>query len=80
MKNCRFINCDIPLSVLITTQNCIFENCDFRNDDSMPGFSADTEVEVFVQNTNSRLRDLPDKVKITIRTASEFEGSAGASF
>lgn len=80
MKNCRFINCDIPLSVLITTQNCIFENCDFRNDDSMPGFSADTEVEVFVQDTNSRLRDLPDKVKITIRTASEFEGSAGASF
>ena len=29
IKNCRFVDCVIPESLLIATQECVFENCTF---------------------------------------------------
>jgi hypothetical protein len=29
IKNCRFVNCKVPESVLLATQECVFENCEF---------------------------------------------------
>jgi hypothetical protein len=32
MKNCRFVNCTLPISVVIATEDCYFENCQFKDD------------------------------------------------
>ncbi|MFT5471666.1 MAG: hypothetical protein ACI8UO_006803 [Verrucomicrobiales bacterium] len=29
IKNCRFVRCRVPLSLLIATEACVFENCEF---------------------------------------------------
>ncbi len=37
IKACRFVNCTIPESLLIATQNCVFENCVFgKAEDDIP--------------------------------------------
>lgn len=79
MRNCRFTNCDIPLSLLVTTSDCVFENCSFRNDEKLPGFGSNVTTTIYAKDSNSRLRDLPENVKIEIKDASEFTGQAGAN-
>ncbi|MEM1442925.1 MAG: hypothetical protein AAGF67_11325, partial [Verrucomicrobiota bacterium] len=80
MRNCRFENCSIPLSVLISTVDCVFVDCSFRDDEKALKLSGEISVDVFAKDCNSRLREVPDKVKLEIRDAGEFSGSAGSSF
>ncbi len=36
VKNCRFVNCEVPESVLIATDGCVFVNCTFPGPDVYP--------------------------------------------
>lgn len=78
MKNCRFLSCDLPLSVLITTDNCVFEQCTFRDDAAAFSISSSLEVKVFSSGGSNRIRNLPPQVKLEIRDPREFRGRAGA--
>lgn len=78
MKNCRFRSCDLPLSVLITTENCVFEQCTFRDDAAGFSIASSVEVTVFSTNSTNRIRNVPPQVKFEIRDLKEFRGKAGA--
>ena len=75
--NCPFKNCDIPLSVLITTINCGFIDCSFRDDDSTLNLKTPIGVTVFAKDSTSRLRNLTSKIKVDIRPFEEATGKLG---
>lgn len=78
MKNCRFQSCDLPLSVLITTENCVFERCTFRGDSAAFSISSPLSVKVFSSGSSNRIQLLPPQVKLEIRDIKEFRGRAGS--
>lgn len=78
MKNCRFVSCEIPLSVLITTENCVFEQCTFRDDATGLSISSTATVKAYTSGGSNRIRNLPPQVKLEIRDVREFRGKAGA--
>jgi len=78
MKNCRFRSCDLPLSVLITTEDCVFEQCTFRDDAAGFSITSSVKATVFATNSSNRIRNVPPQVKFEIRDLKEFHGKAGA--
>lgn len=78
MKNCRFLSCELPLSVLITTDNCAFERCTFRDDAASIPITSPLSVKVYSSGGSNRLQAPPPLVKFEIRDLKEFRGKAGA--
>ena len=76
-QNCLFKNCDIPLSVLITTINCGFIDCSFRDDDGTLNLKTPVSVRLYAKNSTSRLRNLTSKIKVDIRPFEEATGKLG---
>jgi len=77
MEDCRFVGCDIPLSVLITTRNCTFENCSFREDDGPIDIKTPIQVTVFSENGTNRLRELPSHVTVKFEPKESATGQTG---
>lgn len=52
IEKCRFIECEVPVSVLLATQNCVFEDCQF--------------VEDQIPETRQMLSSLTDSLRVTV--------------
>ena len=78
MKSCRFQSCELPLSVLITTENCVFEQCTFRDDASPIPITSSLSVKVYSSGGANRLQAPYPQLKLEIRDLKEFRGQAGA--
>lgn len=76
-ENCLFKGCDIPLSVLITTINCGFIDCSFRDDDDTITLKTPISVTLFAKDSTSRLRNVSSKIKVDIRPLEEASGKLG---
>lgn len=58
IKNCRFVDCKIPISVLLATENCVFENCQFFDDDDKSG-GVKSPLNVTIFYTGNTPPELP---------------------
>jgi len=52
IEMCRFIGCEIPLSVLLATRDCVFEDCTF--------------VEDQIHETRQLLSSLTESIRVTV--------------
>lgn len=77
IANCRFVDCTIPLSFLLLTRECIFENCMFVNDagnsEDVPVVDA-LETVIYAINCKSQMTKVPPAIKVTEKAISEYKG------
>lgn len=75
--HCRFVKCKIPLSFLLLTRDCIFENC-IVSDDIDRGDDVEItkpiEIDMYVSNTQIRVNKLPAAVKLNQKKYNELKG------
>lgn len=78
LNNCRFVECEIPISVLLLTRDCLFENCIFVDDRDKANvpFTKPVEAVVYTYNCKSRITTMPTNVKLTEKAHTEWKGSA----
>jgi hypothetical protein len=78
MKNCRFVRCKVPESVLLATRECVFEACKFGPaEDKLPGA---TPVSTVVYTGNAK--DAPAAGQgrtIEVKDAKSVPHPAGAT-
>ena len=79
MRDCLFRSCDLPLSVLISTVNCAFEDCSFRDDAKAFSLKSPISVTVYASESSNRLRKVPDRVKVEIEPMEAIKGEVGAA-
>ena len=73
----RFVKCKIPLSFLLLTRDCIFENCIISDDIDRGDDVAITkpiEIDMYVSNTQIRVNKLPAAVKLNQKKFNELKG------
>ena len=75
--NCRFVKCGIPLSFLLLTRDCVFENC-VISEDLDRGDDVDItkpiQVDMYVSNTQTRVNKIPAAVTLNQKKYSELKG------
>jgi hypothetical protein len=75
--NSRFVKCKIPLSFLLLTRDCIFENCivadDIDRGDDVE-ISKPIEIDLYVSNVQMRVNKLPAAVKLNQKKYNELKG------
>lgn len=79
IANCRFVDCEIPLSFLLLTRDCIFENCVFVNDGANSGdvpVVEAFETVIYTANCKSRLTKVPSVIKVIDKPVPEYMGVA----
>lgn len=75
--NCRFVKCKIPLSYLLITRDCVFENCvileDIDRGDDVD-ITKPIEIDMYVSNTQIRVNKIPAAVKLNQKKYGELKG------
>lgn len=75
--HCRFVKCKIPLSFVLLTRDCIFENCIIA-DDIDRGDDAEItkpiEIDLYASNLQMRVNKLPPAVKLNEKRYNELKG------
>ncbi|MEO5915420.1 MAG: hypothetical protein ABIS50_14395 [Luteolibacter sp.] len=74
---CRFVKCKIPLSFLLLTRDCMFENCVFsddidRGDDEE--ITKPIKIDLYVSNCQMRINKLPPAVTLNQKQYGELKG------
>jgi len=77
ITGCRFVNCVIPESFLIATQNCVFEGCEFLEAESDLMIKTPIKTRIFVNDRKS-LPILGSKREVTVIDATDMQRSIGA--
>jgi hypothetical protein len=77
INNCRFIECEIPVSVLLLTRDCVFDSCTFVDDRGKAGgpYTKPVEVVIYKYNCKSRISALPENVKLTEKPYTDWSGN-----
>lgn len=73
----RFVKCEIPLSFLLLTRECVFENCVFVDDDDRGDDAEITkpvEVVMYTSTCQMKIRKLPPVVTLTQKQLNEIKG------
>jgi len=73
--NCRFVRCKIPLSILLLTHDCIFEDCLFVAEPDGP-FNATKPVEItlYADNCRSNLPPSLTNIKVIQKRSTDLAG------
>ena len=75
--NSRFVKCKLPLSFLLLTRDCVFENCvisediDRGDDDEI---TKPIQIDMYVSNTQIRVNKLPPAVTLNQKKYSDLKG------
>ena len=73
--NCRFVKCNIPISFLLLTRDCVFENCTFTEDtEPMEELKKPVEVDLYVKNSKAKIRAYPANVILNQKPDTELKG------
>jgi hypothetical protein len=76
IERCRFTKCTIPASFLLTTHNCVFEDCRFVDDREPPAVvNKPLEVVLYTADCKSTIRSLPEPLKLTEKPLGAVPGS-----
>jgi hypothetical protein len=58
--NCRFVKCTLPISFLLLTRDCVYENCTFIEDaEPMEELKKPIEINLYVKGSKSKIRVYP---------------------
>lgn len=75
--NSRFVKCKIPLSFVLLTRDCIFENC-VVSDDIDRGDDVEIakpiQIDMYLSNTQVRVNKLPAAVTLNQKKYNELKG------
>ncbi|MES2438679.1 MAG: hypothetical protein V4584_06425 [Verrucomicrobiota bacterium] len=75
--NCRFVKCKLPLSFLLLTRDCMFENCVFSEDidrgDDVE-INKPIKIDMYVSNSQVRINKLPPAVTLNQKQYGELKG------
>lgn len=78
LVNCRFVDCRVPLSILLLTRECVFENCTFLDDKNVPDdeepITKAMEIIYYTRNSRGQFLNLPEKVKLTEKRDTDLKG------
>ena len=58
IKNCLFVDCTIPASTALATENCLFRNCKFTRDMGKDPV-IETEIETILYFDGDRMPEAP---------------------
>ncbi len=76
--HCRFVKCTIPVSFLLLTRDCVFENCVFTDDPAKPAdeglITKPIEIVLYVKGCKSKITGLPGTVKLTEKPDTALKG------
>ncbi len=78
IENCRFINCEIPQSVLLITKNCVFEDCKFGRQERLPGKTL-SEVTLYYDGYKPNPPEGTNNVEFKIEEATKLSGAVGST-
>ncbi|GAA5127792.1 hypothetical protein JIN84_08180 [Luteolibacter yonseiensis] len=74
LVNCRFVKCKLPLSFLLLTRDCVFENCvvseDIDRGDDVE-ITKPIQIDMYVSNTQIRVNKMPAAVTINQKKYSD---------
>jgi hypothetical protein len=76
--HCRFVKCKIPLSFLLLTRDCIFENCSIIDDSGNPEILGEItkpiEIVAYVSGSKWKIPALPNNVTLIEKPDTELKG------
>jgi hypothetical protein len=75
--NCRFVKCKLPLSFLLLTRDCLFENCVFSDDIDRGNdveITKPIKIDMYVSNCQLRINKLPAAVTLNQKRFNELKG------
>jgi hypothetical protein len=77
IKNCRFVGCWIPESLLLATKDCVFENCVFGQPESALDGRSQLISKVYLTD-RKKLPETGPSRKVDILDAQNVPQPAGA--
>lgn len=78
LKNCRFINCQVPESFALATKNCVFEKCTFGSPEEKLLNKGPLKAVLYVQDCTNEPKAGPGR-SFEVKPASSLEAKAGAA-
>lgn len=74
-ENCRFVRCKIPLSILLITRNCVFEDCSFQSEEDGPfNITQPVEVTLYAENCKTNIPETLVGIKLIQKRESDLKG------
>lgn len=78
VANTRFVKCKVPMSFLLLTRDCVFENCILMDDKEKPSSEEEItkplEITVYLKTSVMKINNIPAKVTLTQKGESELKG------
>lgn len=75
LVHCRFVKCKIPLSILMLTRECIFEDCMFMGEPEGPlNATKPYQVTLYADNCRSTLAPSMNNLKVIQKRSSDLKG------
>ena len=78
IKNCRFINCKIPESLLIATKGCVFEGCTFGPPETEMRIKSPVQTTIYLTDRRTLPLTGPDR-QLEVLDATRAPQPAGAT-
>lgn len=78
IKNCKFVECEIPESLLIATQDCVFEQCTFGESEPDIPLKSPLAVRIYVTEPGVRPATGPN-VNVEVVDAAKIPAPAGTT-
>ena len=75
IKHCRFVRCEVPLSVLLLTEGCVFERCKFVKTPVNKPLYEDVEISLFLKD---HVGKDPEFENVTLTITEGDQADAGA--
>jgi len=79
IKNCRFVGCSIPESLLIATQECVFEDCHFGKTQDDLLIHTPVSVRIYTKDSKDSPPSSAPNRTIEVLDASKVPQPAGAT-
>lgn len=74
VARCRFVRCDVPVSFLLLTRECIFEGCTFIEDpEKMEEITKPIEVDLYVKDSKSKMKSYPANIILNLKPDTELK-------
>ena len=78
IKNCRFVECRVPESLLIATQDCVFEHCTFGDPEPKIPIKSPITLRIYTTEPGVKPATGPDRM-VEVLDAAKVPSPAGAT-
>lgn len=78
VRDCRFVDCEVPVTFLVMTKDCVFENCKFIDDSSRITDDSRASVKVYLPRAED-LKPVTDSERIQFIVENSDLKTAGST-